>query len=902
MAIKPIQILINAKDDASAVFDKLQTKVAAVGVAILGYFGIQAFAGVVKGAADLEGALSRVKAATGASAAEMKQLRDAAEAAGSNTKFTAVEAAGALENLAKAGLTAKDAIATLPAVLQLAQAGDIELATAAEFVTKAVNGMGLAFSDAGRVADVLAKGANATNTSVTGLAQALSYAAPLANTLGLSLETTVAMIGKFADAGIDASRAGTALNSIMAQFSDPASKFRQELAAAGITTTNFDTALHQLAKSGPAGERAIAAVGQEAGPALRALLNQGIGKLDELVKALQNAKGSAAETASVMEQNLNGALSGLATAWGTVKNALGTPVLPVLQQAVDKLSGSLKAAVADGTVAKFGAALATGFQSAITWASNFVASFNVDMLVARLQTFATETQQTFERVGQWATNAGNLVKVAYGVMAGGTNVVLAVVYKVGEAFAGVASNIQAGLSLLATGLSKISFGSVSASFKQAADEIRVSAGATWAASEELSAKASAAFDAAADAARIAQGGFAGLAGTAEEAGTKVASTSGVIASVAAELATAGDAATAASERTGAASAKQAAAADQARASIGTLRAEYQKAIDTGNFELAVKKLDEIKAASNASASSAKDHARAQKEAAADIAAAFQRAGVQTKDALKVAATTALSDFEKVRDSGQATASGIATAWKRAAEAAIEAADGVAPAWVQAQAGMQGFELAADQAGKATLRIKDASTDATSAANGLATALDRVKSAREADIEAREKALDLAEREAALERKRRGVDGSGFAADATGGRIVAGSDLMSLTGIAAFLKNAGVDDDKTARNIAREFADANGNVTYMGNAGQKKYGGDTISVALLKAAERYTFGIGTNGEGNTPSTIPKPESTRTVRVDLNLNGQSYGSLNTDTAGADMLQQLLSQLGQARGTAG
>ena len=80
-----------------------------------------------------------------------------------------------------------------------------------------------------------------------------------------------------------------------------------------------------------------------------------------------------------------------------------------------------------------------------------------------------------------------------------------------------------------------------------------------------------------------------------------------------------------------------------------------------------------------------------------------------------------------------------------------------------------------------------------------------------------------------------MDKEGFTTDKNGQRIAAGGDLTSLTGIAAFLKSAGVDNDDRARSIAREFADAKGNVTYMNNPGQKRYGGDTISVALLKAA-------------------------------------------------------------------
>ena len=395
MAFKPIEILINAKDNASSVFSGLQGKVAAVGAAIATYFGINAFAGIVRGAADLEQGMSRVQAATGATAEEMQALRKAAEDAGANTKFTSTEAAGALENLAKAGLNAGEAIEALPAVLQRAQAGDIGLAESSEMVTKAVMGMGLAFTDAGRVADVLALGANATNTSVLGLAQALSYAAPVAQSLGLSLESTVAIIGKFADAGIDASRAGTALNSILSQFSNPASKFREELNAAGITTSNFEDAIHQLAAAGPAGSKAINAVGQEAGPALRALLNQGMGALDELTGKLKNAEGSAAATAATMQNNLNGAFNGLASAWDTVKNALGTPVLPVLQQGVEQLAGAFRAAVADGTVGKFGEAIATAFQAGIKWVREFLATVDFTAVLASLQAFATSANETF---------------------------------------------------------------------------------------------------------------------------------------------------------------------------------------------------------------------------------------------------------------------------------------------------------------------------------------------------------------------------------------------------------------------------------------------------------------------------------------------------------------------------
>ncbi|MBX9836205.1 MAG: phage tail tape measure protein [Burkholderiaceae bacterium] len=504
MAIKPIEILIRAKDEFSSMLGSMQTKVAAVAVAIAGFFGILLFSGAVKSAAEFEAAMSRVKAAAGGTDEEFKALKQAAEDAGAATKYTSVQAAGALENLAKAGLNATQAIDTLPAVLALAQAGDVALGTSAEFVTKAVMGMGLQFSDAGRVADVLALGANATNTSVKGLAEALSYAAPTAHSLGLSLETTVAIIGKFADAGIDASRAGTALNSIMSQFSDPASKFRNELAAIGITTGNFNQALHQLADSGARGSKAINAVGLEAGPALKALLNQGMPALDELKAKLDNAAGSAAATAKTMGDNLTGSMTGLGSAWDTVKTVLGTPVLPVLKDGVDQLAGVLRGLVADGTIAKFGESFAEAFRAGIQWARNFFDQIDFKAVVADMQAFAAQAGDTFRSIGENAAMAGNAAQAAYGVMSAGVNAVLAAVYGIGAAFAGVASNIQSGLALLYDAFAKITFGSVSAAYKEAADAIRLSADATMAASQELEKKSTAAFLGVADGAQLAR--------------------------------------------------------------------------------------------------------------------------------------------------------------------------------------------------------------------------------------------------------------------------------------------------------------------------------------------------------------------------------------------------------------
>lgn len=167
---------------------------------------------------------------------------------------------------------------------------------------------------------------------------------------------------------------------------------------------------------------------------------------------------------------------------------------------------------------------------------------------------------------------------------------------------------------------------------------------------------------------------------------------------------------------------------------------------------------------------------------------------------------------------------------------------------------------------------------TQAMDRQISSLERLNNEREREIAVQEKAAEL-------ERKRIGVDKEGFSTNKEGGRIVAGSDLGTATGIFKFLQEAGVKDEAQARAITKEFLDSQGNVQYSNNPGQIKYGGDTLSMALLKAAERITFGGGagtTAGFGGasqrglssaggvsgfTPA--PKPTTGTATNVTINL---------------------------------
>ena len=584
-----LRLLISAKDEASGVLGSMQAKAAAVAAAIASYFTIDFLSGSVKSAAAFEQAMSRVQAATGSAGEELALLKKTAEDAGSSTSYTSVQAAGALENLAKAGLNANQAVAALPGVLALAAAGDIDLAHSAEIVTRTIAGMGVAVEDTGRIADVLAKGANASNTSVKGLAEALSYTAPTARSAKLSLEQTVAILGKFADGGIDASRAGTALNAILSQFIDPASKFRSELVSLGIITTDFDKALHQLAASGDKGSKAILAVGTEAGPALRSLINQGLPALDELKAQLDGAAGSAAATAATMNANLNGALTGLSSAWDSLKIKLGEPVLPVVTQAVKDLTAGLREGVANGSVGKFGDALRSAFSSGIEWVRKFAAEADPAALTAKLQEMANKAGAWFDDMSEKARNAGDILRTAYGVMSAGANAVMAAVYKISEAFAGVSRDMLLGIATIADAFAKMTFGGLSASFKAAAEEIRIAAGGMGAVSEEYARQANKAFGAAVEGAELARKGWVGLTKPTTEA--KVA-----VDAVADGATVAGEKLADLGLKAEASAKQQAKAAESTAVSVKALRDEYDRLVAGGDAQGAVLKLVEINTA------------------------------------------------------------------------------------------------------------------------------------------------------------------------------------------------------------------------------------------------------------------------------------------------------------------
>lgn len=262
-----------------------------------------------------------------------------------------------------------------------------------------------------------------------------------------------------------------------------------------------------------------------------------------------------------------------------------------------------------------------------------------------------------------------------------------------------------------------------------------------------------------------------------------------------------------------------------------------------------------------------------------VADAFKTLGIVSRQDLQRTATEFKSAYETVKTSGQATAEGLQAAFKKYAEAAIAANGGVATEALKSEAAMRGLEVVTDSAGKAILRAMGKGQQATGEFN---------KSLDESKVKVQEVIswIDrLAKRNAEV-KSSMVTDKDGFSADSQGNRISMGGDLTTLTGITNFLKSAGLSEEQ-AKRLAVEFSDGKGNIPYFSNPGQIKYGGrsSTMSEALLKAAERTTFGLGSNGAAGIG---------RTVNVNLNTGGRSQ-TVRTDEDGARAIVETLQRAG-------
>jgi TP901 family phage tail tape measure protein len=320
---------------------------------------------------EFQSQMSNVRAFVNGTDAEFQKLSDTAESLGASTSFSASQAAAAMTEMGKAGLSANQILGASEGVLTLAAAGDIEMAEAATIAAAALNQFGIPAAEMGSVVDRLAKAASSGSISLSGMGTQLSYAAASATAFGMDLGETSSIIATLATT-LGEDKAGTGFRAMMTSLQAPTAGAASQLEALGISLTDsagnfltlpaivqqFNESLSGMASGEKAA--ALSAIFNTRGiGAFSALMTQGAAGMREVNAAVNDSDGFGL---SVAEEKLNN-VSGAFTKLQSAASAMAIDVFQTFQ-------GPLQAAL-EGTANFISGPMVGSFQTFMEWMRAF---------------------------------------------------------------------------------------------------------------------------------------------------------------------------------------------------------------------------------------------------------------------------------------------------------------------------------------------------------------------------------------------------------------------------------------------------------------------------------------------------------------------------------------------------
>lgn len=375
--------VVHFKDKASKAVTDTVKKLGALSGAAVGAFAVFSF----KSGMDFEAQMSKVAAISGASADDMQKLTDAAKKMGATTKFSATQSAQALEYMAMAGWKTDQMVSGLPGIMNLAAASGEDLGAVSDIVTDALTAFGLKASDATHFADVLAKASSSSNTNVGLMGETFKYVAPVAGTLGYSIEDTAVAIGLMANSGIKGEQAGTALRGVLTNLAEPSDKVAGYMDALGISFTDTSGNMKPLSvlmtdlrskfsglTDAQKAEYAAGIAGKNALSGFLAIINASDADFNNLTNAIAQSDGTAQKMADTMNNNLAGQLTLLKSAAEGVGITFYDAIKGRATDAVSSLADKLSQWQSDGTIDMIASKVSDTFSvlmdkgsQAVTW-------------------------------------------------------------------------------------------------------------------------------------------------------------------------------------------------------------------------------------------------------------------------------------------------------------------------------------------------------------------------------------------------------------------------------------------------------------------------------------------------------------------------------------------------------
>jgi TP901 family phage tail tape measure protein len=339
----------------------------------------------VKVGSSFEAAMSQVAATMGMSteeihngSAEFTKLQEAAKNAGATTMFSATQAADALNYMALAGYDTNKAVNTLPTILNLAAAGNMDLATSSDMVTDSMSALGDKAGTVESFVDKMAKTSQKSNTSVQQLGEALLTVGGTAKSLAGGVTEANTVLGIFADNGVKGAEGGTALRNVILSLSAPTDTARKKMEELGLNVFDAEGKMRPLNGTFNDLNKILGSMNESERTqvlntifnkvdlkSVNALLANSGERFDQLKGYIENADGAAGQMADTMQDNLKGKL----TALNSALEGLGIGIYENIEEslkeaaeeginAVGRVSNALQNSGLDAAVEEAGAVLA----------------------------------------------------------------------------------------------------------------------------------------------------------------------------------------------------------------------------------------------------------------------------------------------------------------------------------------------------------------------------------------------------------------------------------------------------------------------------------------------------------------------------------------------------------------
>ena len=426
-----------AKSKTSAIGSFAKTAVVGIGAAVAAVgAGMVAFAKDSIGVgSQFDASMSQVAATMGTTVDQIQDLSDFAMEMGATTAFSATEAADALNYMALAGYDAETSMKMLPNVLNLAAAGNMDLARASDMVTDTQSALGLSLEETTALVDKMAKASSKSNTSVEQLGDAMLTVGGTAKTLSGGTTELATMLGVLADNGIKGAEGGTALRNVILALSAPTDVAAKKLEELGVSAYDADGNMRPLPEVFDDLNKSMEGMtqGQKTDvlntifnkvdlKSANALLATSKNRFNDLSKSIDTATGAAQKMADTQLDNLTGDITLMKSALEGAKITLSNKLTPTLRSFVQmgtKEIGKLDNAFKHGGINGFADQLGKSLGNAVSKLTQYVPKFISvagKLAVSLISTLLSSLSKNFPKImkvgGELAEKLANGLQTA----------------------------------------------------------------------------------------------------------------------------------------------------------------------------------------------------------------------------------------------------------------------------------------------------------------------------------------------------------------------------------------------------------------------------------------------------------------------------------------------------------